>query len=330
VKGAEDVKVQTPPQTPVVRVDLDFPSLARYGLSAAEVLDSVEAIYQGADAAQIYADNRVVDIALTTTPALRADPEAVGDLLLRSATGIAVPLKAVAHVYLTQSRTLIAHEGGRPRQMVTANPKPADAARVTKEAKAAIAQNVKLPAGVYLEYSGAAAGTAAAQHELLFNVGLAALGVVALLLIAFSSGRAVGVILGSAPFALAGGVIAVGLTGASLSLGSLVGFVTLFGIAARNAILLVSHTEHLMAVEGHDWSLDTVILATRERTTPILMTALVTALGLLPLALQTGQAGREIQGPMAIVILGGLITSTIMSLFVAPALVWRYLRPAAS
>ena len=85
---------------------------------------------------------------------------------------------------------------------------------------------------------------------------------------------------------------------------------TLFGIAARNAILLVSHTEHLIAAEGHDWTLDTVILATRERTTPILMTALVTALGLLPLALQTGQAGREIQGPMAIVILGGLITST--------------------
>jgi Cu/Ag efflux pump CusA len=122
-------------------------------------------------------------------------------------------------------------------------------------------------------------------------------------------------------------VIAVALTGASLSLGSLVGFVTLFGIAARNAILLVSHTEHLIAAEGHDWSLETVILATRERTTPILMTALVTALGLLPLALQTGQAGREIQGPMAIVILGGLFTSTIMSLFVAPALVWRYLRP---
>jgi Cu/Ag efflux pump CusA len=291
------------------------------------VLDAVQAVYQGAVAAQTFADNRALDVALTTAPQLRQDPESVGELLLRSPTGIAVPLKSVAKVYLTEGRTSIAHEGGRPRQVVTANPKPADVSRVTREAQTQIARTVKLPAGVYLEYAGAAAGAASAQKELLFNVGVAALGVIALLLIAFSSGRAVGVILGSAPFALAGGVIAVALTGASLSLGSLVGFVTLFGIAARNAILLVSHTEQLIGAEGHGWSLNTVILATRERTTPILMTALVTALGLLPLAVQTGQAGREIQGPMAIVILGGLITSTIMSLFVAPALIWRYLRP---
>ena len=163
----------------------------------------------------------------------------------------------------------------------------------------------------------------------MVNVLLAVGGVVALLLIAFGSGRATTLILASAPFALIGGVIAVALTGASLSLGSLVGFVTLFGVAARNAILLISHTSHLVAEEGCDWSLETVLRATRERVTPILMTALVTALGLAPLALQTGQAGREIQGPMAIVILGGLVTSTLMSLILLPALIWRYWRPPA-
>ena len=130
-------------------------------------------------------------------------------------------------------------------------------------------------------------------------------------------------ILACAPFALVGGVIAVALTGGDLSLGALVGFVTLFGVAARNAILLLSHTDQL-AADGHDWSLATVVRATRERVTPILMTALVTALGLLPLAFESGQAGREIQGPMAIVILGGLITSTLMSLLVLPALIWRF------
>jgi Cu/Ag efflux pump CusA len=210
------------------------------------------------------------------------------------------------------------------------NPTPKDVQSVTKAAEAAIAAKIKLPPGVYVAYAGTAEGAAAARNELLFNVMLAAGGVVALLLLAFGSGRSVGLILGSAPFALVGGVVAVALTGASLSLGSLVGFVTLFGIAARNAILLVSHAEHLVAVEGQDWTLETVIRATRERVTPILMTALVTALGLLPLALQTGQAGREIQGPMAIVILGGLVTSTAMSLFVLPSLVWRYGRRAAS
>jgi len=326
--GAKDVQVQTPPLAPAVRVDLDFGKLAQYGLSASEVMDAVETAYEGAAAAQIYDNARTIQIAVTAPPDQRQDPEAVGDLLLRGAGGATVPLSRVAHVYLADGRTSISHEGGLRRQAVTVNPEPKDVQAVTKAAEAAIGARIKLPPGVYVAYSGTAEGAAAARNELLFNVLLAAGGVVALLLLAFGSGRSVGLILGAAPFALVGGVIAVALTGASLSLGSLVGFVTLFGIAARNAILLVSHAEHLVAVEGQDWTLDTVIRATRERVTPILMTALVTALGLLPLAIQTGQAGREIQGPMAIVILGGLVTSTLMSLFLLPSLVWRYGRPA--
>jgi CzcA family heavy metal efflux pump len=323
VPGAVDVKVQTPPSTPVVRVDLNFQKLALYGIAPAEALDAVAAAYQGASAAQIYQESRSLEIAVTTAPELRQDPEAVGDLLLRSSVGTVVALKEVAHVYLTEGRTSISHDAGRPRQVVTTNPAPREVAKVTKAARVALAR-LKLPPGVYLDYAGAAQGAGAARRELLFNTALAGLGVVALLLLAFGSGRSTALILGSTPFALAGGVIAVGLTGASLSLGSLVGFITLFGVAARNAILLISHLDHLIAAEGHDWSLDTVLLAARERVTPIMMTALVTGLGVLPLAISTGQAGREIQGPMAIVILGGLVTSTIASLMLLPALVWRY------
>ena len=134
----------------------------------------------------------------------------------------------------------------------------------------------------------------------------------------------------STPFALVGGVAAVALSGGSLSLGALIGFVTLFGVAARNAILLVSHLDHLVAAEGCDWTIETVTLAARERVTPILMTALVTGLGVLPLAMGAGQAGREIQGPMAIVILGGLLTSTVSSLLLLPTLAWRFGRAPAS
>jgi Cu/Ag efflux pump CusA len=324
VPGAVDVKLQTPPSTPVVRVELNFPALARYGIAPAEALDAVQTAYQGAIAAQIFQGNRAIDLAVTTTPDLRRDPDTVGDLMIRSTGGDVVPLKAIARVYLTEGRTVISHEGGRPRQVVTANPAPKDVSRVTKAAQQAIAAQVRLPPGVYLDYTGTAQGAAAARKELLFNTAIAAAGVVALLLLAFSSGRATALILGATPFALVGGVIAVALTGASLSLGSLVGFVTLFGVAARNAILLISHIDHLIEQEGRDWSLDTVLLATRERVTPILMTALVTGLGVLPLALSSGQAGREIQGPMAIVILGGLVTSTIASLVLLPSLAWRY------
>ena len=291
VPGAVDVQVQTPPKTPVVRVDLDYPALARFGIAPADALEAVGAAYQGEAAAKIFQESRTIDIAVTTTPDLRRDPESVGDLLIRSASGTAVPLKSVAKVYLAETRTSVSHEGGRPRQVVTANPAPSDAAKVTKAVEKAVADKVKLPPGVYLEYTGAAEGTAAAQRELLFNTALAIGGVVALLLLAFRSGRATMLVLGATPFALVGGVIAVALTGASLSLGSLVGFVTLFGVAARNSILLIAHIEQLIAEEGHDWSVKSILLATRERVTPILMTALETGLGVLPLAISSGQGG---------------------------------------
>jgi len=131
------------------------------------------------------------------------------------------------------------------------------------------------------------------------------------------------------PFALVGGVLAVYLTGlfgesAGLSIGSLVGFVTLFGITTRNSIMMISHFEHLIEKEGMNWSLETAIRGASERLIPILMTALVTALGLLPLAIGSGAAGREIEGPMAIVILGGLITSTVLNLLVLPTLALRF------
>ena len=324
VPGAVDVNVQTPPKTPVVRVDLNFAAMARYGIAPADALSVIGAAYQGAAAAKIFQETRTIDIAVTTPPDLKRDPETVGDLLIRSSTGTTVPLKAIAKVYLTETRTLVNHEGGRPRQAVTANPAPRDVAKVDKAVQAAVAARVKLPPGVFLEYSGTAQGAAEARKELLFNTALAVGGVIALLLLAFRSGRAVTLILGATPFALVGGVIAVALTGGSLSLGSLVGFVTLFGVAARNAILLVARLDQLTDEEGHEWSVETVLLGTRERVTPILMTALVTGLGVLPLAVSTGQPGREIQGPMAIVILGGLITSTIASLVLLPALAWRF------
>ncbi len=323
VKGASDVTIQTPPATPSVQIDIDRIAAAQHGIAPADILGAVQAAYEGATAAQIYRNDRAIEVAVTLPNALRQSPEGVGDLLIRGADGQVARLGDVAHVYLGESRTVISHIGGRLVETVTANPAPADVARVTDAAKAVISQDVKLPAGIYLDYVSVANDAAAARNELLRNTGLALGGIIALLVLAFGSGRAVGLIVASAPFALVGGVAAVALTGASLSLGALVGFVTLLGVAARNAILLLAHTRQL-AEDGHDWSVATVLKATQERVTPILMTALVTALGLLPLAIETGQAGREIQGPMAIVILGGLITSTVMSLIVLPAMIWRF------
>ncbi|WP_343684973.1 efflux RND transporter permease subunit [Asticcacaulis sp.] len=325
VPGAIDVARATPPQTPSVRVDVDLAAAAASALTPQEILLAVQTAYQGNTAAQIFESERALDIAVTLPIEQRDSPEAVGELLLRGAGGTVVRLADVAHVYPAQARTAISHIGGRLVQTVTANPPAKDAAMVTAAVQADLAK-LSLPKGVYLDFQGVSGAADAARTELLLYCALALAGIIGLLVLAFNDARAVILVLGSVPVALAGGVVAVALTGASLSLGSLVGFVTLFGVAARNTILLVSHTDHLIWSEGHDWSMAVVTQATRERVTPILMTALVTALGLLPLAVQTGQAGREIQGPMAVVILGGLVTSTLMSLFVMPSLIWAYRR----
>jgi Cu/Ag efflux pump CusA len=145
-----------------------------------------------------------------------------------------------------------------------------------------------------------------------------------LLWLAFGESSRLLLVLANLPFALVGGVLAVFATGGLLSLGSLVGFVTLFGIATRNAVMLISHYDHLVRAEGRRWEHGTALQGAQERLGPILMTALVTALALLPLALGSGDPGREIEGPMAIVILGGLVTSTLLSLFVLPTLALRY------
>lgn len=324
VPGAADVQIKAPSGAPFLRVDLRPDRLQQYGFTVADVLDTVETAYEGATAAQVYDANRVVNLVVRLPEDERRDPEATGSLLIRATSGVTVSLRELASVSLAEGRTHIMHEGARRRQVVTVNPTVSDVAGFVANAQAAIGQRVKLPGAVYLQFAGVAEAEAAARHEVILHAGIAAVGIVLLLLIAFEDGRTVTLILATTPFALVGGVIAVALTGATLSIGSLVGFVTLFGIVARNAILLVAHVEHLIGVEGAPWSLATVLRGARERLVPILMTALVTALGLLPLALGSGETGREVQGPMAIVILGGLATSTLMNLLVLPVMLWHF------
>jgi len=327
--GAVDVQIKTPPGAPSVSIDLDARSLARRGIAASDAFDAIEVTYQGKTVAQVTDGQRLTDIVVLAQTPL-ADPEAAGRILVRGASGGLAPLGEISNIYLTSSRATITHDGGRRRQVVTANATSSDVAGLVQRIKSEIAAKVSLPPGVYLEFSGVAEGQAAARRELFTNVSVAAIGVVVLLVLAFGGGRPAILILSSAPSALAGGVVAVALTGGVVSLGALVGFVTLFGIAARNAILLVAHADHLVNHEGAEWSLETVVRATSERVAPILMTALVTALGMAPLALGSGEAGREVQGPMAQVILGGLATSTILSLLLLPPLVLAHRRTRAT
>ena len=322
--GAQDVQIKASSGAPFLRVDLRPERLQQYGFTAADVLDTIETAYEGTTAAQVYDSNKVVNLVVRLPEAERVDPEAIGSLLIRATSGVTVPLRDLTTIAAMQGRTNIMHEGARRRQVVTVNPDVSGVADFVAAAQKAIDQRIKLPPAVYLQFTGVAEAEAAARREVILHAAMAAVGIILLLMIAFGDARTVTLIVATTPFALVGGVIAVALSGATLSIGSLVGFVTLFGIVARNAILLVAHLEHLIAVEGATWSLQTVLRGARERLVPILMTAIVTALGLLPLAVGSGEAGREVEGPMAIVILGGLVTSTLMNLLVLPVLLWRF------
>lgn len=324
IEGHADVQVKAPPGSPVMAVHLRSERLTQFGFRPLEILDAVDTAFQGTDVAQMVRGNRIHELAVILADEARRDPESVGDLLLANGDGLRMPLRELADVELTNGRYSIQHEGARRRQAVTCNVEGRDIASFVSEARHRIGEKVKLPDGVYLEWSGAAEEQGKARRELFIHSLVAGLAVLILLSLVFSKASHVGLVLANLPFALVGGVLAVFAGGGLLSIGSLVGFVTLFGISTRNSIMLISHYEHLVASEGAEWSLETVARGAGERLVPILMTALVTALGLLPLAIGSGEAGREIEGPMATVILGGLITSTALNLLILPALAWKW------
>jgi CzcA family heavy metal efflux pump len=322
-----NVRLVVPAREVELQVQLRPAQLAVYGLQAADVLQTVNAAYHGTVAAQLDQADRSVPVVVRIAHA-GADPGAVGALLLRGRDGALTPLSAVADVRTVLARSVVDHQDGLRRQIVVASPKGADQAGYASAARRAIDAKVPLPPGVFLRYGGAAEAQTAARNELLLHSIAAFVLIVLLLALAFGHARHVLLVLLSLPSTLIGGVVAVALTGGTLSLGAMVGFVALFGMAARNTILLVSHYDHLVHTEGQSWTLDVAARGAEERLTPVLLTALLTGLALLPVALQLHQPGHEIEGPMAVVILGGLVSSTLVSLLLIPPLAARWLRPA--
>lgn len=331
IPGHADVQVKSPPGAPRMVARLRTEQLTRFGFRPAEVLEAIETAYQGIVVAQTHRANQVADVAVILNEGDRRDPEALGTLLLRSTQGTLLPLRELADIYPTGGRFSIMHEGARRRQTVTCATSGRDVKSFVDEAEKQIAAKINFPPGTYVTFSGAAQAKEQAQRELFLHSLVAAVGILLLLTIVFHNWRILLLVLVNVPFALVGGVLAIWLTGLfdenlGLTIGSLVGFVTLFGITMRNSIMMISHFEHLVQAEGMTWGMEAAMRGASERLVPIVMTATVTALGLLPLALGAGESGREIEGPMAIVILGGLVTSTVLNLLVLPALALKFAR----
>lgn len=324
VGGAADVQRGTPPGMPQVNVTLRPTDLQRWGLDAVEVLELVRTAYQGDIVGQGYEGNAVFNIIVILDAPARARLTQIGDLPVRTPSGAYILLKQIADVYETSGRYQIQHQNAQRVQTVTANVSGHDLESFVAAAKRKLAREVKLPPGAHVEFAGAAEAQARSRRDLIVNALLAGTGIIVLLSMVTGHWRNLLLVMINLPFALVGGVLALALTGGLLSLGSMVGFVTLFGITLRNSILMVSHYEHLVLIDGRVWGPETAIEGAADRLVPILMTSLVTGLGLLPLAIGAGEPGREIEGPMAIVILGGLMTSMALSLLVLPTLALRY------
>jgi CzcA family heavy metal efflux pump len=324
VPGVRDVQLQAPPGTPQLMVRLRHDRLLTWGLAPADVLEAVQAAYEGVNVGQIYAGNRVIAVSVTLTPEERRSLSQVASLPVHSPSGKVLALRDIADIQQSAGRYKILHAGGKRLQTITANVSGRDVEDFVKDARSRIAAGVSLAAGNYAVFSGAAEAQAQAREDLIVHSLLAGLGIFLLLYIAFNNLRNLMLTFLNLPFALVGGVLAVLFTGGWLSLGSLVGFVTLFGITLRNSIMLVSHYQYLVEKEGRPWNSETARQGAAERLPSILMTALVTALGLLPLALGSGEPGREIEGPMASIIVGGLATSTLLNLLILPTLLLHY------
>jgi Cu/Ag efflux pump CusA len=323
VKGIVDLQFKRQSGTPTMAIHLVPQALAATGLRVQDVLDTIEAAYSGATVGQTFSGTRTVDVVVLLQDEARHQPTQVQQLMINSPLG-PVPLSQVANVEVTTDRYSIQHDGGQRLVVVTFNTSGGSLQNIVTQAQQAISQSVALPSGVFVEFTGAAEAEMRTRNELMLYSGLALALIVMILFMSFHWRTNSWLVLANLPFSLIGSVFAIWVTGLGISLGTVVGLVTVFGISARNAILQLAHYEHLVEVEGAEWTPELIIRGANERLVPILMTAAVTALGLAPLAFGLSRPGQEIEGPMAVTVLGGLLSSTLLNLLVLPALAERY------
>jgi Cu/Ag efflux pump CusA len=329
IPGIVNLQIEQQVLVPQVEVHVRQDVAARFGLTSGEVRRTVNTYLRGLKVGEVYEDQRIFDVAIWTEPGARSDLEALRRLRLDTPSGANIPLGDVVDLQIRPAPNVIQHENTSRRIDVSANVKGRDLGSVAREIEAKVGE-LQFPQGYHPEFLGEYAARQAASRRLMTLGAVALIGIVLILYSDFQSVRLSFIVFLSLPFALVGAVAMAFATGGVLSLGSLVGFVTVIGIAARNGIMLVSHYRHLEVEEGEKPGMDLVVRGSLERLSPILMTGLATGLALLPIAVGGNRPGHEIEHPMAVVILGGLLTSTLLNLFVMPALyLWIGARPAA-
>ncbi|RPJ80414.1 MAG: efflux RND transporter permease subunit, partial [Acidobacteria bacterium] len=301
----------------------DRAALARYGLPAGAAAETLQTALVGGVVGHVFEGQVTFPLVVRYSDAGK-DLEAIRRMPVETPSGVRVPLSAVANVYEDRGPNYISRENVQRKIVVMCNVAGRDLRSVIDDVRSHIRDEVTFPAGYRVEYGGQFESEASASRRLLW-LGIAAIvGILLILTTALKSFRDSLIIMLNLPLALIGGVAGVFLSGGVMSVASLIGFITLFGIATRNGIMMVSHIKHLMEEEGVSDFREAVLRGAEERLAPILMTALAAGLALIPVALGTGKPGSEIQAPMAIVILSGLLSSTALNMVVIPAIYFRF------
>lgn len=320
-RGAVDVRIEQTEGLPMLDIRPRRDMLSRLGLSAQTVQDTVSAAIGGRDAGMIFEGDRRFAVTIRLSDAARADLQALGQVPVPLPDGGFVPLQSIADIGVTDGLNQISRENGKRRIVVQANVRGRDVAGVVADAQAAIAREVRLPAGQYLDWGGQFENLRSASERLLLVVPACFALILLLLYGALGSVRDAAIVFTGVPLALVGGVLALFLRGMPFSISAAVGFIALSGIAVLNGLVMVTSIQRLMA-KGIDRT-RAAYEGAMMRLRPVVMTALVASLGFVPMAIATG-AGAEVQKPLATVVIGGLISATLLTLFVLPTLYARY------
>jgi CzcA family heavy metal efflux pump len=323
VEGVADLSADQQIDIPQVRIRANRSKMSLYGLTMADIDEMVDIAFLGTTVSEVFDGQNSHDLVVRYDEAFRKDLESIRGSLVDTPTGARVPLDMVTDIVVDRGPNYISRENVQRKIVVSANAGGRDIGSVVDDIRSSLASSLDLPEGYFIQIGGQFESEREASRTIGLLSILSFILIVVALYAEFGNMRDTALVLVNLPLALIGGMLAVIFSGGVLNIASMVGFITLFGISVRNGIMMVSHYNYLMTEEGLSRS-EAVVKGSLERLSPILMTALTTGLALLPLALAAGRPGNEIQAPMSIVILGGLITATILNMVVIPVLFHHY------
>ena len=324
VKGVTDLQIEKQVLVPQLRITVNRAAIVRYGMQAGKVADDLETLLNGRVVGQILDGQKSFDILLRATETERNDPERIKNVLIDAPDGSLIPISQIAKIEFEAGVNSVSHENAARRIVVSCNVEGRDLGSTVTEMQQKVAAEVVMPQGYYTVFGGQFEAQKSASKLIGWLSLLSLAGIFIVLFTHFKSWRIVLQIMLNVPLALVGSVVTVWLTGGTFSVATLVGFITLTGIASRNGIMMISHYIHLVEHEGEKFSKAMILRGSLERLVPVLMTALVAALALVPLTLDPTASGKEILYPVATVILGGLVSSTLLDMIVTPVVFYVF------